>query len=151
MEAVIFVGVQGSGKTSFYRERLMDSHVRISLDMLRTRRREQLLLAACLEAKQPFVIDNTNPLPADRARYIAPALAVGFRPVAYFFETALKDALGRNNRREGRHRVPAPAVIATFRRLQIPTLQEGFAARYAVALSERGFSVRDLDHPAGRS
>src|SRR4029077_2067989 len=70
MEAIIFVGVQGSGKTTFYRERFFDTHLRISLDMLRTRHREQLLVAACLAAKQPFVIDNTNPLPADRARYI---------------------------------------------------------------------------------
>src|SRR5258706_11583786 len=69
MEAIIFVGVQGSGKTSFYRQHLLESHVRISLDMLRTRHREQLLLAACLQGKQPFVIDKTNPLPSDRARY----------------------------------------------------------------------------------
>src|ERR1700732_5119448 len=78
-EAVILVGVQGSGKTSFYRERFFDSHIRISLDMLRTRRRERLLFAACHEAKQPFVIDNTNPLPSDRSQYIAPARAIGFR------------------------------------------------------------------------
>lgn len=43
-EAVIFVGVQGSGKSTFYRERFFDTHVRINLDMLRTRLKEQLLL-----------------------------------------------------------------------------------------------------------
>jgi hypothetical protein len=53
--------------------------VRISLDLLRTRRREQLLLAACLEGRQPFVVDNTNRMIADRARYIAPTLAAGSR------------------------------------------------------------------------
>ncbi len=37
MEAVVFCGIQGSGKTSFYRERLLATHVRISLDLLRTR------------------------------------------------------------------------------------------------------------------
>jgi predicted kinase len=82
MEAVIFVGVQGSGKTSFYRDRFFDSHVRISLDLLRTRQREQLLLGACLQGKQSFVIDNTNPLPSDRSRYIGLARASGFRVVA---------------------------------------------------------------------
>ena len=50
MEAVIFVGIQGSGKTTLYRERFFDTHVRISLDMVRTREREQLLLAACFVA-----------------------------------------------------------------------------------------------------
>ena len=34
MEAVIFVGVQASGKTTFYKEQLFRSHVRISLDLL---------------------------------------------------------------------------------------------------------------------
>jgi len=38
MEAVIFVGLQAAGKSTFYRERFFDTHVRINLDMLRTRR-----------------------------------------------------------------------------------------------------------------
>src|SRR5436309_15387453 len=101
MEAVIFVGVQGSGKSTFYREHFFDTHVRINLDMLRTRHREQVLLAACLASKQPLVVDNTNPLPADRARYIGLAREAGFRGVAYFFETPLKDAIRRNNQRTG--------------------------------------------------
>jgi predicted kinase len=87
MEAVIFVGIQGSGKSSFYRQQFFDTHVRISLDVLRTRHREQLLFAACLAAKQPFVVDNTNPLLRDRARYIEPARKAGFRVVAYFFDS----------------------------------------------------------------
>lgn len=32
MEAVIFVGIQASGKTSFYLERFFETHVRISRD-----------------------------------------------------------------------------------------------------------------------
>lgn len=39
MEAVIFVGVQASGKTMFYYERFFDTHIRLSLDMLKTRAR----------------------------------------------------------------------------------------------------------------
>src|SRR3984957_7129479 len=99
MEAIIFIGIQGSGKSTFFRERFFDSHVRINLDMLRSRRREELLVAACLEGGQSFVIDNTNPLPADRARYVQPAHAAGFRTVAYFFESSLREAMQRNNLR----------------------------------------------------
>lgn len=135
MEAVIFVGVQGSGKTTFYLERFFDTHVRISLDVLRTRQREQFLLAACLQAKQPFVIDNTNPLPSDRARYIGPARAAGFRVIAYFFQTALRDAIRRNNQRSGKQKIPVPAVASTFRKLCPPTLEEGFDALYTVTIS----------------
>jgi predicted kinase len=133
MEAVIFVGVQGSGKSSFYRERFFDTHVRINLDMLRTRHREQLLLAACLAGKQAFVIDNTNPLPSDRARYIGPAREAGFRVVAYFFETALADAIRRNKERTGKQRIPVPAIVGTFRKLQPPTAEEGFDEVYRVS------------------
>ena len=42
MEAVIFVGLQASGKSTFYRERFSRTHVRINLDMLKTRHRETL-------------------------------------------------------------------------------------------------------------
>ena len=144
MEAVIFVGVQGSGKTSFYREHFFDTHVRISLDMLRTRRREQLLVAACLTAKQPFVIDNTNPAPKDRAQYIAQAKGAGFRVLGYFFETSLRDAIQRNSQRAGRQKIPVPGIAGTFRKLRVPLLEEGYDAIYRVAIStssEDGFVV----------
>ena len=67
MEAVIFIGLQAAGKSTFYRQRFIDSYIRLNLDMLRTRHREQLLFRACLEAKQPVVIDNTNPRISDYA------------------------------------------------------------------------------------
>jgi len=135
MEAVIFVGVQGSGKTSFYLERFFDTHVRISLDMLKTRQREKTLLAACIGSKQAFVIDNTNPLPEDRARYIGAARAAGFRIIAYFFESSLRDALRRNNQRRGKKKVPIPGVVGTLRKMQPPALAEGFDALYTVTIS----------------
>lgn len=145
MEGVIFVGVQGSGKTTFYRERFADTHVRISLDMLRTRRREQLLLQACFEGKQSFVIDNTNPLPADRARYVEPARAAGFEVAAYYFETSFCEAIGRNNQRTGKKKIPVPSVAGTFRKMQRPTLAERFDALYLVTISEDGSFVVTKD------
>ena len=39
MQAVIFIGIQGSGKTTFYRDRFFNTHFRINLDMLKTRHR----------------------------------------------------------------------------------------------------------------
>jgi predicted kinase len=134
-EAVIFIGVQASGKTSFYRQRFFDTHVRISLDMLRTRHRELVLVAACLEAKQSFVIDNTNPLPADRARYIQRSRVAGFQVVAYLFLSSLQDAIRRNRQRTGKQQIPVPAIAGTLRKLQVPSLEEGFDALYTVAVA----------------
>ena len=135
MEAVIFVGVQGSGKSSFYREHFSDTHLRINLDMLKTRHRERLLFEACLAAKQSFVVDNTNPLASDRARYVAPARAAGFRVVAYFFATPLQEALRRNNLRKFKQKIPAVGVAGTFRKLQPPALEEGFDEIHTVELT----------------
>src|SRR6476660_6211221 len=44
VEMVLFIGIPATGKSSFYRERFFRSHVRVNLDMLRTRHREQLLI-----------------------------------------------------------------------------------------------------------
>jgi predicted kinase len=142
MEAVIFIGVPGSGKTSFYRSRFFDTHVRINLDMLKTRRREELLFAACIDAKQSFVIDNTNPLVPDRARYVERSRGAGFKLVAYSFRSSLAEAIRRNAQRKGKHKVPVPALAGIFKRLQPPTHGEGFDKIYAVQIiGENQFEV----------
>jgi predicted kinase len=148
MEAIIFVGIQGSGKSTFYRQRFFDTHVRISLDVLRTRHREQILLQACLAAQQPFVIDNTNPTAADRARYITPARQAKFHVIAYFFDTTLQDAIRRNKLRTGKQRVPVPAIAATLRKLQPPSMEEGFDAIHTVSLAANGDFLADPAAPA---
>ena len=132
MEALIFIGVQGAGKSTFYRQRFFDTHVRINLDMLRSRRREQLIMDACLRAGQRFVVDNTNSLANGRVRYIGPCRRAGFRVIAYSFAVSLQDAIRRNNQRKPEQRVPVAAVVSTFKRLQAPSLSEGFDAIYTV-------------------
>ena len=144
MEAIIFIGIQAAGKTSFYREYLFNTHIRINLDMLKTRRREQILLQACLTAKQPFVVDNTNGLSADRARYIALAKPAGFRVVGYYFRADLQAALQRNSQRTGKAAVPPQAILSTYKRLQLPHLAEGFDQLFYVSLDKANeFKVQE--------
>lgn len=126
MEMVLFIGIQAAGKSQFYRERFSCTHVRINLDMLRTRHCEQLLMNACLEGQQRFVVDNTNVTTEERARYIMAAKATGFRVIGYYFSSRVADALARNATRAGEHRVPDKAVLGTSGRLELPTLAEGF-------------------------
>jgi predicted kinase len=126
MEAVILCGVQGSGKTTLYRDRFLDTHVRVSMDLLRTRAREAAFLDVCLATRQPFVVDNTNPTAADRRRYIEPARAAGFRVIGYLVEVDTTIALGRQVDRAARQRVPAAGVAGTARRLVRPAPEEGF-------------------------
>jgi predicted kinase len=136
VEAVIFVGIQATGKTSFYREHFFDTHLRINLDMLKTRHREQLILKACIEAKQPFVVDNTNPSIEERARYIEPARSGGFRVVGYYFHSQVKEALARNRRREGKARIPDKGILGTYKRLHAPSFEEGFELLNYVRIDE---------------
>ena len=77
MEAILLCGVQGSGKTTLYRDHFIDTHVRVSMDLLRTRSREEAFVNLCLQTQQRFVVDNTNPTVAERRRYIAPARGRG--------------------------------------------------------------------------
>jgi predicted kinase len=143
MEAIIFTGLQASGKSTFYKERFFDTHLRINLDMLRTRNREHLLLQACLQMKQPFVVDNTNPTAADRARYVGPAHLARFRVVAYYFQPDVQGSRARNDLRTGKARVPVGAIYGTAGRLQPPSWEEGFDAIYDVWLVDGGFRVEE--------
>lgn len=143
MEAVLFIGIQGAGKSTFYCRRFFHTHVRLSLDMLKTRGREKTLLEACLRARQPLVVDNTNVTAAERARYILPAKAAGFRVAGYFFEPDPEGSLQRNDRREGKRRVPPAGLFGTLKRLERPRLDEGFDALYRVRLSEDGQFLAD--------
>jgi predicted kinase len=126
VEAVILIGIQGSGKSTFYKEKFADTHVRINLDMLRTKNREKVLLEACLEAKIKFVVDKVNASREERARYIGEAKRFGFRIVGYYLRSDLRSAMERNSRRAEKARIPDKGLFDAAKRLQIPSFDEGF-------------------------
>ncbi|MBI5250372.1 MAG: AAA family ATPase [Desulfomonile tiedjei] len=143
MELVLLIGVQASGKSTFFKKRFVDTHVRINLDMLRTRSRERILFEACIQAKQPMVVDNTNPTEKDRARYITPAKKAGFKITGYYFQTAIQESIKRNRLRPYSQIIPIKGIAATCNRLELPNFQEGFDELYRVILLGRGkFGVK---------
>lgn len=145
MEAIIFCGIQASGKTTYYLQHFAQTHVRISMDLLRTRHRERKFLELCLETGQRFVLDNTNPTAEERSRYIQPALAARFKVVGYFFESAVGEAIRRNAGRIGKARIPEKGVGGTYKRLEIPSYPEGFHTLYKVRLSpENQYLVQEV-------
>ena len=143
MEAVLFIGMQASGKSTFYRERFFSSHVRINLDMLRTRHREKRLLEVCLDTKQPFIVDNTNPTKLDRQAYISSAKEAGFRIVGYYFQSSIEDCKRRNEQRTGEQQVPLLGLLGTYSRLEIPCIDEGFDQLFYVRIADDGFVVEE--------
>lgn len=144
MQAIIFIGIQGTGKTTFYAERFINSHLRISLDVLRTRHREKSIFECCLATQTRFVIDNTNPTRSDRQRYIGPARKAGYEIVGFYFAADIKGSLKRNEQRRGKEIIPEKGVLATYGKLEIPSYAEGFdKLHYASVRSQGGFNVQD--------
>jgi predicted kinase len=136
VEAVIFVGLQGAGKSTFYRERFSTSHVRINLDMLKTRHRESRFLAVCIETGQPFVMDNTNLTRAERQVYLQTAKQAGFRVKAYYFQSKVEECKRRNELRPLEEQIPVKGIIGSSGRLQIPSKDEGFDELFYVRIEE---------------
>jgi predicted kinase len=102
MEIIIFCGIQASGKTTFYKEHFFKTHMRISLDQLHTRNKEQVFINACFSVQQRFVVDNTNPTKEERSKYIAAAKAHKYKVIGYYFKTNINDAIHRNSKRIGK-------------------------------------------------
>lgn len=145
MEAIIFVGLPGSGKSSFYKERFFNTHVRISLDLLKTRHREARILDVCLETDQRVVNDNTNPTRAERSRFIeaVKAARAQYTISGYYFESKVEDCLRRNAQRPEGERVPDVAILSAAKKLELPSFDEGFDQLFYVRLTEGGFVVEE--------
>lgn len=130
MELIILVGLQGSGKTTWYREHLAATHVHLSKDLMPNARnretRQQQQLEEALRAGRSVVVDNTNPSIESRAPLIAAGHRHGARVIAVYFEAHVPTSLMRNRAREGKARVPDVAIFRTKKQLVPPSLDEGF-------------------------
>lgn len=130
VELIIFVGLQASGKSTFYRDHLAATHVHVSKDLMpnaRDRDAKQMeLITAALRAGRSVAVDNTNPTPLVRAPLIALGHRLGARVIGYYFQGAPKDCVARNRLREGKARVPDVAIYVTSKKLVPPALEEGF-------------------------
>ena len=124
MEMVLFIGIQAVGKSEFFKQRFYKTHIRLNMDMLKTRHREGLLFDACIAAKQPFVVDNTNPTAEERQKYIIKAKNARFGVSGFYFQSSINDAINCNKQREDA--VPDVAIFATHKKLELPRLDEGF-------------------------
>src|SRR5688572_18795031 len=143
MEAILFMGIQGAGKSTFYARRFCDTHIRINLDMLRTRHREALLVAACITARAKFVVDNTNATRELRRRFIEPAKAAGFRVCGVYFSSVLQECAERNALRP--NPVRESALRGTLAQFEKPTRAEGFDQLEYARIVGRDFVVEEYD------
>ena len=133
-QAIVFIGIQASGKTTFFKQMLADKgYVHVSLDVLHTRNKEDNLLTECLENGRSFVVDNTNPEISVREKYIKRAKEHGYQVIGVFFQSRVRDCMKRNEQRG--LTVPQKAIACTSNSLQLPSLEEGFDELYFVSIN----------------
>jgi hypothetical protein len=145
-ELVILVGLPGSGKSTFFRQRFAATHEHISRDELRKQRaplrRQNELLERALAGGRSVVVDNTNVSLKDRAVLVALGRRHGARLSVYLFEADARECVARNAGREGVARIPAVGIFAAAKRLVRPALSEGFDALFVVRpLPDLSFDV----------
>ena len=139
-QAILFIGIQASGKTTFFKRMLADgNYAHISLDILHTRNKENLALTECMESGRSFVVDNTNPETVTRADYIRKAKEHGYRVIGFFFQSIVRDCVKRNEERGGK--VPPVAIACTSNKLQMPSKSEGFDELYFVRINNNEFNI----------
>lgn len=148
-ECVIFVGLPGAGKSSFYRERFATTHRHISKDLWpnRTGRevRQEKVIDQSLSTGASIVVDNTNPAVADRAAIINAARRYHASIIGYFFDVTTRVAVARNAERSGRARVANVAIFTTAKRLEPPRYAEGFKQLFRVEIAkDRSLRVTEI-------
>jgi len=135
-ECIILVGLPGAGKSTFARANF-PGHDYISKDAFppgarNKQARQDAALRAALAAGRSALVDNTSVTPAERAAIITIARQCGARIVAYYFDVSTREAVARNDRREGRAKVPKVAIFTSAKRLVPPSLEEGFDELHTV-------------------
>ena len=152
MELCIFVGIQASGKSTFFRTHFATTHVHVSKDTLRRSKtmnktaKQLLLVEEALQEGISVVVDNTNPTQEDRESLIALGHHYGATVTGYFFQSTTQESRQRNSERIGKARVPDAAIYITASKLVIPTYEEGFDALWRVSIVGEGrFQVSEVN------
>jgi predicted kinase len=130
LECAILIGLPGSGKSTFFRQRLAATHEHVSKDLFPNARnrqeRQDASIRAALKRGASVAVDNTNVSREERAAIVRIAREFGARIVGYYIEASTREAVARNERREGKSRVPKVAIFTCAKRLVAPQMEEGF-------------------------
>jgi predicted kinase len=139
MELIIFIGLQASGKSTFFRQQFATTHEHISKDLMPRKgkeQRQQQLIATALEAGKSIVVDNTNPSPLDRASIIELGKQYQANIIGYYFSSVVEECMQRNRQRSGKALVPDVGFYSTVKKLEKPDYTEGFDRLFYVRIGE---------------
>lgn len=144
-DLAILIGLQASGKSSFFRRQLSPTHVHVSKDAFRNNRnparRQIRLITEALTAGRSVAVDNTNATVELRRELIELGRTHGATISGYYVGGTLEDCLARNSAREGKARVPDVGLFAVAKVLARPSFAEGFDQLFYVTLTPDGSFV----------
>ncbi|UGY93939.1 ATP-binding protein [Streptomyces gobiensis] len=152
LDVAVLVGLQASGKTTFYEQCLSGHYTLVSKDLFprsarNKQQRQMRLVEEALTAGRSVAVDNTNPSPEEWDPLVALIHAHDATVTAYWFPPDVTGSLQRNAPREGRDQVPDVAIFATLNRLREPSFSDGFDTVLEVRFDgQGGFEVRQLPH-----
>ncbi len=136
---IILMGLPATGKSTFC-ARYLPHFMRINLDTLGTRHRENEELDRAIMARENIVIDNTNVTAIERRRYTMKAY-MDYWIYGIFFKSVIRDCVARNAQREGSARVPTKAIAAKSNQLQFPHMSEDFDGLYFAEQQDNDFII----------
>ena len=150
MDVIIFIGLQGAGKSTFYQTHFATTHGYISKDTLSRSKtmnkttKQNILLEEALREGRSVVIDNTNPTKEDREPLIRLGHLYNDTVIGYYFDAPVSECLARNRERIGKARVPDNVIYITSKRIVLPSFEEGFDMLFRVHTKNEGlFEVVD--------
>ncbi|MFN2541388.1 MAG: AAA family ATPase [Chthoniobacterales bacterium] len=151
LECVLLIGLPGAGKSTLYREKFAGAHVHVSKDLwpnaTKRQERQRKMIEESLTSGRSVVVDNTNPTVAERAALIQIARRHGARVIGFFFDVNTRTAVARNAERSGRGKVPNVAIFTAAKRLQRPSLGEGFDRLFRVEIAkDRSLRITEISN-----
>ena len=142
MEIIILIGLQASGKSTFYRTQFADTHEHVSKDLLnrsknqKKNQKQAERIERAFHEQRSVVVDNTNVTVQDRLPLIDVGRRYDVTIIGYYFQPDVSSSRARNMQRTGKEQVPEKAIFITAHKFEPPSYAEGFDTLYYVRIGK---------------
>jgi len=143
-ELVMFCGPPACGKSTYAAEHFPD-YERVNQDTVKTLPKCLKACRKALENEQSCVIDNMNPTVEVRKKYIdiAEEFNVPVRAIHFFVQRPTCEKLSKYREAKGGRHISRVVYNVFFKRLEIPSVDEGFTSVIKRTFKPRFETVED--------
>ena len=150
MEIIILMGLQASGKSTFYRTHFAGTHEHVSKDRLNRSKNQNKnqkqaeRIERAFQQQRSVVVDNTNVTVQDRLPLIDVGRRYNATIIGYYFQPDVSSSRTRNMQRAGKAQVPEKAIFITAYKFEPPSYAEGFDTLYYVRIGKDSTSEKPI-------